>query len=122
MASIVSELGDVQNDIQGLEIEVLQEGAGPEAKQGDKVAVHYTGTLTDGAKFDSSLDRGQPFTFVLGQGMVIQGWEKGVVGMKVGEKRKLTIAPELGYGEEGAGESIPPNSTLIFEVELLEIK
>jgi len=108
--------------IDGLTIEVLKEGSGPEAKNNDKLSVHYTGTLENGTKFDSSLDRGKPFEFVLGQGQVIQGWEKGLLGMKIGEKRKLTIAPELAYGEQGAGNgAIPPNATLIFEVELLEI-
>lgn len=104
-----------------LEIEVLKEGAGQSAKEGDSVAVHYTGTLENGAKFDSSLDRGQPFVFTLGIGQVIKGWDEGVLGMKIGEKRKLTIAPELAYGATGAGDIIPPNATLIFEVELLEI-
>lgn len=110
----------MENNIEGLEIEILQEGAGDEAKDGDSVSVHYTGTLVDGTKFDSSVDRGQPFQFGLGAGQVIRGWDLGVKGMKVGEKRKLTIAPELGYGGRDMG-SIPPNSTLIFEVELLEI-
>ena len=105
---------------QGLEAEILQQGEGEEAKDGDSVSVHYTGTLVDGTKFDSSVDRGQPFQFGLGAGQVIQGWDLGVKGMKVGEKRKLTIAPELGYGDRDMG-SIPPNSTLIFEVELLGI-
>jgi FKBP-type peptidyl-prolyl cis-trans isomerase FkpA len=96
-------------------------GKGQEAKTGDVVSVHYVGTLTDGKEFDQSRKRGQPFTFPLGQGRVIKGWDQGVVGMKVGGKRKLTIPPSLGYGERGAG-AIPPNSTLVFEVELLEIK
>ena len=97
-------------------------GEGAEVKEGDTVSVHYTGTLTNGTKFDSSLDRGQPFEFTVGEGQVIAGWDQGLVGMKVGGKRKLTIPPELGYGDRGAGDSIPPNSTLIFEIELLEIK
>ncbi|MDD5146165.1 MAG: FKBP-type peptidyl-prolyl cis-trans isomerase [Candidatus Pacebacteria bacterium] len=105
----------------GLKIETLKEGTGTAVKVGDKVSVQYTGTLTDGTKFDSSLDRGQPFEFVLGQGQVIAGWEQGILGMKVGEKRKLTIPPALGYGPKGAGGVIPPNATLIFEVELLKI-
>lgn len=116
--------GETQNaqEIEGLKIEVLQEGSGEQAKNDDKLAVHYTGALGDGAKFDSSLDRGVPFEFVLGQGQVIQGWEKGLLAMKIGEKRKLTIAPELAYGEQGAGNgAIPPNAVLIFEVELLAI-
>lgn len=96
-------------------------GEGPAAKSGDVVTVHYTGWLTDGTKFDSSLDRNQPFAFVLGQRQVIAGWDQGVAGMKVGGKRKLTIPPDLGYGARGAGEVIPPNATLVFEVELLQI-
>ncbi|KKT16530.1 MAG: Peptidyl-prolyl cis-trans isomerase [Parcubacteria group bacterium GW2011_GWB1_43_6] len=105
-----------------LKIATLKEGTGEAAKNGDIVSVHYTGTLLNGLKFDSSVDRGQPFSFNLGAGQVIQGWEQGVLGMKIGEKRTLTIAPELAYGKEGAGGIIPPNATLIFEVELLEIK
>jgi FKBP-type peptidyl-prolyl cis-trans isomerase len=96
-------------------------GKGPAAKAGDKVKVHYTGTLTNGTEFDSSRKRNQPFEFVLGQGRVIKGWDQGVAGMKVGGKRKLTIPPSLGYGARGAGGSIPPNSTLLFDVELVEI-
>ena len=100
----------------------LVQGKGPEAKTGDNVSVHYTGTLENGEKFDSSKDRNQPFQFKLGAGRVIQGWDQGVPGMKVGGKRKLIIPPSLGYGARGAGAKIPPNSVLIFEVELLEIK
>jgi len=118
--SINDNQNNMENTTQGLEIEILQEAVGTEAKNGDNVSVHYTGTLTDGTKFDSSVDRGQPFEFVLGAGRVIQGWDLGVLGMKIGEKRKLTIAPELGYGSADMG-TIPPNSTLIFEVELLGI-
>jgi FKBP-type peptidyl-prolyl cis-trans isomerase FkpA len=105
----------------GLGYEDLVEGKGPTANAGQMVAVHYTGWLTDGKKFDSSKDRGQPFSFMLGQGRVIKGWDEGVQGMKAGGKRKLTIPPSLGYGSSGAGGAIPPNATLIFEVELLKI-
>lgn len=107
---------------QGVEIEILKEGVGAVAKNGDIVSVHYTGTLENGTKFDSSVDRGTPFEFSLGAGQVIPGWDIGVEGMKVGEKRKLIIPSLLAYGERGAGGVIPPNATLIFEVELLEIK
>ncbi len=106
---------------QDLKIETLKEGTGAGAKSGDTLAVHYTGTLDDGRKFDSSLDRGAPFSFRLGDGMVIRGWDQGLLGMKIGEKRRLTIPPELGYGSAGAGDVIPPNATLIFEVEMLGI-
>jgi FKBP-type peptidyl-prolyl cis-trans isomerase len=105
-----------------LAIEVLQEPANTDAaaRVGDTVWVHYTGRLTDGKKFDSSLDRGEPIDFKLGEGSVIKGWEQGIVGMLIGEKRKLTIPPELGYGSKTVGGgAIPPNSTLIFEVELV---
>ena len=108
-------------EISGMKVEVLKEGTGEVSKTGDTVFVHYTGTLENGVKFDSSVDKGTPFDFTVGQNRVIQGGELGVVGMKVGEKRKLTIPPELGYGSQGAGEIIPPNATLIFEVELLKI-
>ncbi len=101
--------------------EILSEGSGVEAKAGDTVAVHYTGTLENGSKFDSSLDRGTPFQFPLGAGMVIKGWDQGVAGMKVGEKVKLTIPASMGYGEYGHPPVIPGNATLIFEVELLKI-
>ena len=105
-----------------LKIEDLEVGTGAEAQAGQMVTVHDTGWLTDGQKFDSSKDRNDPFVFPLGQGMVIKGWDQGVVGMKVGGKRKLTIPPELGYGARGAGGVIPPNATLVFEVELLGTK
>lgn len=97
-------------------------GTGTEAKSGNEVSVHYVGTLLDGTKFDSSRDRGEPFAFNLGAGEVIKGWDLGVVGMKVGGKRKLTIPGSLAYGEYGAPPSIGPNETLVFEVELLEVK
>lgn len=111
----------VEDDIPELEVEVLIEGEGEQAESGDSVSVHYTGTFTDGTKFDSSLDRGAPFVFTLGAGEVIMGWDLGVQGMQIGEKRKLTIPSDLAYGPEGRSGSIPPNATLIFEVELLKI-
>ena len=97
-------------------------GKGREAKTGDTVSVHYVGKLTDGKEFDSSRKRNQPFVFPLGAGQVIKGWDQGVVGMKIGGKRKLTIPPSLGYGERGAGGVIPPNATLVFDVELVDFK
>lgn len=106
-----------------LGVEDIKVGEGVEAKSGDIINVHYTGTLADGTKFDSSLDSGKPFTFQLGAGRVIQGWDLGVQGMRVGGVRKLTIPSELAYGAAGAGGGIiPPNATLIFQVELLEIQ
>ena len=105
----------------GLIIDDLVAGDGAVAETGQSVTVHYTGWLTNGTKFDSSKDRGDPFVFDLGEGNVIKGWDEGVQGMKVGGKRKLTIPPALGYGARGAGGVIPPNATLVFEVELLEI-
>lgn len=104
----------------GISIEILKQGNGAEAKSGDRVTVSYVGTLENGQKFDASADHGGAFNFNLGAGEVIRGWDIGVAGMKIGEKRKLTIPPELGYGANDLG-VIPPNSTLIFEVELLEI-
>jgi FKBP-type peptidyl-prolyl cis-trans isomerase FkpA len=106
----------------GLQYDDLATGSGNAARSGQFVTVHYTGWLTDGTKFDSSLDRGDPFSFALGQGQVIAGWDEGVEGMKIGGKRKLTIPPELGYGQWGAGGVIPPNATLVFEVELLGVE
>ena len=110
----------------GLQYEDTTEGTGAEAKKGQSVTVHYTGWLwndgVQGAKFDSSKDRNDPFVFALGAGMVIRGWDEGVAGMKVGGKRKLTIPASLGYGARGAGGVIPPNATLVFEVELLAVR
>jgi FKBP-type peptidyl-prolyl cis-trans isomerase FkpA len=106
----------------GLKIEDVTVGSGDTAAKGQAVTVHYTGWLTDGSKFDSSKDRHDPFVFGLGQRQVIAGWDEGVQGMKVGGKRKLTIPPELGYGARGAGGVIPPNATLVFEVELLGVR
>lgn len=103
-------------------IEDLTVGHGDEAARGNTVVVHYTGWLTDGTKFDSSKDRNDPFDFPLGAGHVIRGWDEGVAGMRVGGTRKLTIPPEMGYGSRGAGGVIPPNATLVFEVELLAIR
>lgn len=106
----------------GLKYTDLETGQGEEARAGKTVDVHYTGWLENGTKFDSSLDRGRPFSFRLGGGQVIRGWDEGVAGMKVGGKRRLTIPADLGYGARGAGGVIPPNATLIFEVELLGVR
>jgi FKBP-type peptidyl-prolyl cis-trans isomerase len=106
----------------GLQYVELQEGTGAAAKAGDTVEVHYTGWLKDGKKFDSSKDRGKPFSFKLGAGEVIKGWDEGVAGMKAGGKRKLIIPSALAYGKKGAGGVIPPDAELTFEVELLKIK
>lgn len=106
----------------GLQYQDQVLGDGTKAEAGKTVHVHYTGWLTDGTKFDSSLDRGQPFQFVLGEGMVIRGWDEGVSGMAVGGKRRLVIPPDLGYGSRGAGGVIPPDATLVFEVELLDVR
>lgn len=104
-----------------MKVEDLVKGTGKEVKSGDTIVIHYNGTLTNGTKFDSSYDRGTPFETQIGVGRVIQGWDEGVVGMKVGGKRRLTIPPELGYGDQAVG-PIPANSTLIFEVELVDVK
>jgi len=115
--------GKVVTTASGLKYVDRKVGDGTEAKEGSKVTVHYTGTLENGKKFDSSVDRGKPFgPITLGKGMVIKGWDEGLQGMKVGGKRKLIIPSKLGYGERGAGDDIPPNATLIFEVELLKVE
>jgi FKBP-type peptidyl-prolyl cis-trans isomerase len=116
--------GKVHKLASGLQYEDVVVGSGKMAEPGMNVSVHYTGYLTDEAKtkFDSSLDRGQPFQFQLGAGQVIQGWDEGVKGMRIGGKRKLTIPPDLGYGARGASGVIPPNATLLFDVELLDVK
>ena len=117
--------GDNQSNDEKMElkIEVLQEGSSEvQTKNGDTISVHYTGTLEDGTKFDSSVDRGAPISFTIGAGQVIQGWEQGTLNMKIGEKRKLTIPAELGYGASGAGSIIPPNATIVFDIELMDIQ
>lgn len=114
--------GEPRTTASGLTYETLQPGDGPAVRSGQSLSLHYTGTLEDGSVFDSSRDRGIPFTFRLGSGSVIAGWDEGVTGMKVGERRKLTIPPALGYGSNSPSPKIPPNSTLIFDVELLEIQ
>ena len=106
----------------GLQYWDIKVGTGEEAKPGGKVKVHYTGWLSSGKKFDSSVDRGEPFSFTLGEQQVIKGWDEGVNGMKIGGKRTLTIPPDLGYGARGAPGAIPPNATLIFDVELLGVQ
>ncbi len=115
-------MSDTITTASGLQYEVIQEGNGATPEIGQTVVVHYTGTLEDGTKFDSSRDRNSPFSFKIGIGQVIKGWDEGVGSMKVGERRKLTIPSDLGYGPRGAGGVIPPNATLIFDVELLDIK
>jgi peptidylprolyl isomerase len=115
-------MDDFQTMSDGLKIKDETIGSGVEVKSGDTVTVNYLGTLENGTKFDSSYDRNTPFTTQIGVGKVIKGWDEGIVGMKVGGKRKLIIPSSLGYGEQGAGNLIPPNTTLVFEVELLSIK
>ncbi|KAK4453681.1 hypothetical protein QBC34DRAFT_394720 [Podospora aff. communis PSN243] len=108
--------------LDGLEIQVTAPGSGErETKRGDTIHVHYKGTLTNGKKFDASYDRGDPLSFTVGQGQVIKGWDEGLLGMKIGEKRKLTIQPDLAYGNRAVGGVIPANSVLIFETELVKI-
>ncbi len=114
--------GDVTRTPSGLEVHEIERGFGDVARAGKTVSVHYTGYLENGTKFDSSLDRGEPFTFALGAGKVIRGWDEGLVGMKVGGRRKLVIPPDLAYGKKGAGRLIPPDATLVFDVELMSVQ
>lgn len=121
-AAGLPDISDLTTTASGLQYKDVTVGSGAEAQAGNTVSVHYTGWLTDGTKFDSSVDRGQPFSFPLGAGRVIPGWDEGVAGMKEGGKRILVIPADLGYGANGAGGVIPPNATLIFEVELLDVE
>lgn len=123
IGTVICEAGQTVTTPSGLQVELLQEGTGPLPQAGQTVMVHYIGTLQDGKKFDSSRDRGQPISFALGQGQVIRGWDEGLALMKVGSRAKLTIPPQLGYGARGAGGGvIPPNATLVFDVELIGVK
>ena len=115
-------LDEMERTASGLYLRDLRAGEGEPAAEGDTVVVHYTGWLPDGTQFDSSRDRGEPFSFVLGEGRVIRGWEEGVTGLREGGLRRLVIPPDLGYGPIGAGDVIPPDATLVFEVELLEVR
>ena len=108
-------------DVEGTKVEILKQGTGVAIKAGDNITVNYVGTLADGKKFDSSIDRNSPFTFIVGKGNVIKGFDAGLLGAKIGEKRKITIPPESAYGSTGIPNVIPPNSTLIYEVEILGI-
>jgi FKBP-type peptidyl-prolyl cis-trans isomerase len=122
MNNATNQAANTPTEIKELMAQIIQPGSGAQKVQaGDTITVHYTGTLINGTKFDSSVDRGQPFQLVIGVGQVIPGWDQGIIGMQVGEKRKLFIPANLAYGEQGAGTAIPPNSPLIFEVELLSI-
>ncbi|AUT02581.1 peptidylprolyl isomerase [Nostoc sp. CENA543] len=122
MSDALSDASNAVTTPSGLKYVELEEGTGATPEKGQTVTVHYTGTLTDGTKFDSSRDRNRPFSFIIGVGQVIQGWDEGLSTMKVGGRRQLIIPPELGYGSRGAGGVIPPNATLLFDVELLGVK
>lgn len=121
-AVTVAHSGETTTTPSGLKIEFIKQGNGPKPQKGQVIEAHYTGTLENGTKFDSSRDRGTPLAFPVGVGKVIPGWDEGLMLMKVGDRAKLTIPPKLGYGAEGAGGVIPPNATLIFDVELVGIK
>lgn len=122
LAAGVVYAGETTTTSSGLKVEILKQGTGPKPKPGQTVSVHYTGTLITGRKFDSSRDRGEPISFPIGMGKVIRGWDEGIALLNVGTRAKLTIPPHLGYGPNGAGDVIPPNATLVFDVELLDAK